>query len=253
MCVVAIALKAHPDYPLIVAANRDERFGRPARPADFWPEDGEVLGGRDLAAGGAWLAISRRGRFAVVTNGGGAVPPGERSRGELVGEFVTGDEEPGAYLALGAEERSRYAPFYLVAGEVGDLHHLDGASGAIQRLTPGIHVVLNHGLDEPSRKGDRVRQDMRGILDQGPAPDPLLEMLADETRYPEEAVPIPGAPREISEAVTAVRVRAGEYGTRCSTVVLVDADGEVTFFERPFDASGTAGPDRTFRFDLHRR
>jgi uncharacterized protein with NRDE domain len=253
MCVVAIALQAHPDFPLVVAANRDERFSRPARAAGFWPEAGEVLGGRDLTAGGAWLAISPQGRFAVVTNGGGAVPPGERSRGELVGDFVTGYDEAEAYLTSIAQERDRYAPFYLVAGEVGDLRHLDGATGTTLRLTPGVHVVLNHGLDEPSRKGDRVRHDMGGVLRDGPAPGPLFEMLADETRYPEEATPVPGAPREIAEAVTAVRVRAGEYGTRCSTVVLVRADGEVTFVERPFDASGAAGPDRTFRFDLDGR
>jgi len=250
VCVVAIAFHTHSDFPLIVAANRDERFNRPSRPAGFWAEEPQVLGGRDLVAGGSWLAVSRQGRFAVVTNGGGAALPGKRSRGELVGRYVAGHDTPAAFLASVAASRSLYAPFYLVAGDIRELHHLDGASGTMERLGSGTHVVLNHPLHQPSRKADRVREQVQAILGGDPAPERLLALLADETRYPEEATVITGAPPEIAEAVTAVRVRAKEYGTRCSTVLMVRGDGEVTFVERPFDEDGAAAPDRTFRFTL---
>ena len=100
MCLIAFAWRAHPDHPLIVAANRDEFFARQTAPAAFWGDAPDVLAGRDLAGGGTWLGVTRGGRFAAVTNVRNARQPrvGTKSRGELVARYLMGNDDPAAYL-----------------------------------------------------------------------------------------------------------------------------------------------------------
>src|SRR5688572_10132374 len=116
MCLIAIAHRASARYPLVIAASRDEEYSRPSHAADFWPDAPDVLGGRDAVAGGSWLAITRTGRFAAVTNLRGATPR-LRSRGELVRAFVTGDADPLSYARSIAV--AQYAGFHLLVGKAG--------------------------------------------------------------------------------------------------------------------------------------
>src|SRR3989442_98818 len=102
MCLIAIAHRVSKDWPLIIAANRDEQYARPTRPAHPWKENPDVIGGRDLRAGGSWLAVRRGGRSAAVTNVRGVGGEGGPSRGLLVSGFVLGDE-----LALSYAETIR--------------------------------------------------------------------------------------------------------------------------------------------------
>ena len=93
MCLIVFAWKVHPDYRLVLAANRDESHQRPSKALDWWPDHPDVLAGRDLRAGGTWLGITRNGRFATVTNyrERQGKQAGRVSRGGLVTDFVTGD------------------------------------------------------------------------------------------------------------------------------------------------------------------
>ena len=152
MCLILVAWQAHDDYPLVVAANRDEFFARPAAPAAFWRDAPQVLAGRDLEAGGTWLGVSRERRFAALTNyrEGGRQLPDARSRGALVAEFVRGRTHLAAYLAQVAATAADYNGFNLFVGDGERLaYYANRGDGRPRWLTPGIYGLSNHLLDTP--------------------------------------------------------------------------------------------------------
>lgn len=236
MCVIAWAWKAHPRWPLVVLANRDEQYKRASAPLDWWRTTPAVLAGRDLEAGGTWLGVTRAGRFAAITNRGGTKPPGAPSRGELVTECLTATTAvPGSMAEIDTRAR-RYAGFNLLAG---DGHELVFASNRQSRrvLEPGIHGMANGALDEPIPKVERLKQTLSEWAGKSPEPDTQtwLALLADATPADDE-------PR------SAVFVRGVEYGTRSSSIVAFGADRSVLFIERGFDAEGMARDTHHFEF-----
>src|SRR5437764_10653272 len=139
MCLIAIAHNASPKFPLVIAANRDELYARPTRPAHVWEDDPRVIGGRDLRAGGSWLAAREGGRFAAITNVRGVGrEEGGPSRGLLVADFVRGDATPLDYAQ--AIRGIDYAGFHLIIGD-GDIVHCSN-SGVIEPID-GIFAVSN--------------------------------------------------------------------------------------------------------------
>ena len=124
--------------PLCLLANRDEYYARPALALDFWPDYPQVLGGRDLQAGGSWMAIDTRGRFAAITHiREGRAIQAARSRGELVQRFVSGDEDPLAFAAWLKDNAANYGPFNLIFGPAGDLLHFNSRSAGAESHCAG--------------------------------------------------------------------------------------------------------------------
>ena len=141
MCLIAIAVHASPRYPIVIAANRDEFYDRPTRPLHIWDDDPNIAGGRDLRAGGSWLAVTRDGRFAAVTNiRGNDGPPNPRSRGALVGDFVRSNIAPLAYAQ--SIRPDEYAGFHLLAGDRESVAHIATDTSA-RLLADGIFAVSN--------------------------------------------------------------------------------------------------------------
>jgi uncharacterized protein with NRDE domain len=238
MCLIVVGLGVTPRYPLFVAANRDEQHARPTRAAMWWP-DLAILGGRDDLAGGTWLAADRRGRFAAVTNIRDVGPRAAlQSRGALATEFLTRSESAEHYAARAGRDGKRYGPFNLLLFDGTELYYTSNRAPAA-RLGPGLHAFSNapHGQEWPKVLSARTRA---GVLLDDPAPlEPLFELLADR------ALEV-GADARYRSAHFIV---GPVYGTRCSTVVLGDAAGGITFVERSFDSGGRfAGEVReTFR------
>lgn len=228
MCLIVVALGATPRYPLIVAANRDERHARPTANAAWWPDRPRVLGGRDLEAGGSWLALERGGRFAAVTNIREAERPiGLRSRGSLVAEFVAGYASAAEHAARVVGDGAAFAPFNLFLYDGRELMFASNRA-APARLDPGLHSFSNApaGIEWP--KTASARAGVERLLSR-PAPlDSLFALLAQR----DDAGPAEQRYERTHFVVGAV------YGTRCSTVVLVDAAGRATLAERSFDAAG---------------
>ncbi|MCB1676400.1 MAG: NRDE family protein, partial [Halioglobus sp.] len=123
MCLLLVAHQYDRRYPLVVAANRDEFHARATAAAHFWPEQPNLLAGRDLAQGGTWMGITRRGHFAAITNyrDPAQTAPAPRSRGELPLDYLSGEPEPGAYLRQVARRAAQYAGFNLLVGCPGAL------------------------------------------------------------------------------------------------------------------------------------
>ncbi|HEX5725956.1 MAG TPA: NRDE family protein [Longimicrobiaceae bacterium] len=242
MCLILLAHDAHPDYRLVVAANRDEFYGRPAAPAAWWPDAPEVLAGRDLREGGTWLGITRGGRFAAVTNFRDAAPPrpGAPSRGWLVGDFLRGPASPDEYLATLAGRAGEYNGFGLLAGDAGSLHYLSNRGAGPAELAPGVYGLSNHLLDTPWPKVERGKAGLREVL-AGPAGEVearLLELLADRAEADGALLPDTGVGVERERALSALFIATPRYGTRASTVLTVGRDGRVRMVER------TVGPGR---------
>jgi uncharacterized protein with NRDE domain len=251
MCLILVAHLAHPDYPLVLAANRDEFHARPTAAAHWWPEATDVLGGRDLQSGGTWLAIARSGRWAGVTNfrDGARAEIAELSRGHLVSDFVTGSLPAEDYLAAVQPREQRYGGYNLLVGDGAEVYWTSNRRSTPPRyfrLSPGIHGVSNHLLDTPWPKVERGRRQLAALLEHGEklAPDHLLEILLDRTYAADHDLPSTGVPLDLERALSASFTATPGYGTRSSTAILRRRDGGILFAERRFDAEGRlAGED----------
>ncbi|MEF8766457.1 MAG: NRDE family protein [Candidatus Accumulibacter phosphatis] len=243
MCLIVLAWQVHSDYPLVVAANRDEFFARPAAPAAFWPEAPQVLAGRDLEAGGTWLGVSRARRFAALTNyrEGGKQDPDARSRGALVADFLIGKASPAAYLAEVAAAAADYNGFNLFVGDEQHLGYFSNrGDGQPHWLEPGIYGLSNHLIDTPWPKLASAKATFAAALSGLPAPAPFFALLADQEIVPDAHLPETGVPLEWERILSAVFVRSENYGTRASTLLTRQRDGQTTLIERSFDADACA-------------
>jgi uncharacterized protein with NRDE domain len=250
MCLILIAFQPDADVPLVVAANRDEFHSRPTQKANWWPDNTDLLGGRDLQAGGTWLAVSRRGRFAAVTNyrDADASKRSVRSRGHLVTEFLQGDSTPLAYID--SIDRKKYAGFNLLVADGLTLAYLSNRSESIGELSPGIYGLSNATLDTPWEKVERSKDKLRTQLDAAAVNETsLMRLLADRDKGPVSEVKSDRLPFKTAHAITAPFIVMPEYGTRCSTVVIAEQSGRWRFVERRFVPDGSKSGESSFSFD----
>jgi uncharacterized protein with NRDE domain len=234
------------DYPLVVAANRDEFHNRPAAPAAAWDDAPEVFGGRDLEAGGTWLGMARGRRFAAVTNvREPGIAPGKRSRGDLTREFLTGGESAHAYA--GRIDGAAFSGFNLLLADRDTLCYASNRIPEPRLLTPGIYGLSNHLLDSPWPKLVSARERFAAALARLPDRAAFFDILADDEIVPDEELPATGVPLEWERRLSAIFVRSPEYGTRASTVLTVSASGEAVLEERRFGPGADAGQSSLIR------
>ena len=249
MCLLVVAWQVHARYRLVVAANRDEFHARAAAPLARWPPPAELLAGRDLRSQGTWLGIDRARRFGVVTNFRELQPPlaSAPSRGELIPEYLGARGaaphlSAADFLAALESRAAAYSGFNLLLADAASLWYGSNRTTPFARqLPPAVYGLANESLDTPWPKLQRVRAGFEAWLHQGTVAtvEGLFALLAD--RRPAEAT-LPahtGAlPQEWARALSAPFVLHPQYGTRCSTVVLLEGDGRLHIAERRFDAAG---------------
>jgi len=240
VCLIVIAWRARADLPLVVAANRDEWRERPAAPARWWDDHPQVLAGRDLKAGGTWMGVTRGGRFAAVTN---FRDPSDRrstarSRGELVTQFLLSAAAPPEFLAGVASRAGEYNGFNLIAGGGASLWYLGSREGKAREISPGVHGLSNHVLDEPWPKVARGRRAMERALSKADPTAELFELLGDRSGVPDEDLPDTGVGLEWERRLASPLIPGSDYGTRASTVLTASSDGRVRFEERTRSADG---------------
>jgi uncharacterized protein with NRDE domain len=256
MCLVLLAIDSHPEYFLMVAANRDEFYDRPTASAEFWADAPTVLAGRDLKAGGTWLGINRRGMLAAVTNyrQGQRENPAPRSRGQLVSDFLAADARAGEHIERVRREADLYNGFNLLALDSGGLFYFSNREGQVRSLARGIYGLSNHLLDTPWPKVVSGKGALGSLLS-GAAADPipaLFALLSDQNRPPDALLPSSGIGPEWERLLSSAFIVSEDYGTRSSTVVLVDRDGGVVFVERTFGPGGPRGHQGGVDFELVR-
>jgi len=220
MCLIVLAWRVHSDFPLVVAANRDEFHARPAAAAAFWRDRPGILAGRDLQAQGTWLGVARNGKFAAVTNyRGGLDASAKESRGTLVTAFLLNDSSSKTFAEKTEKIKGSYSGFNLLAADRDELWWLSNRDGDPRPLAPGFYALGNFLLDSPDVMAVKSRFERSPV-----AIEPLFELLAT------------------------AKIVAPAYGTRCASVLLADRDGRMQFAERLFDAQGNEGSTARYEF-----
>jgi uncharacterized protein with NRDE domain len=251
MCLILLALQKHPKYKLLVAANRDEYYERPSQPPHFWKEAPHLLAGRDLVASGTWLGITRKGRIAAVTNyrDPANVKSDAPSRGKLVSDFLLSDLDAVPYLDFVRREKDRYNGFNLLLGNRERITWYSNRSDQVVPLPPGVYALSNHLLDTPWPKVVRAKASFEEIVSaaKNPSVESLFRLLKDQTVAPDDRLPHTGVPLEWERVLSSIFITSPTYGTRSSSLVLIDKEDRVTFLDRTFDGS----PEPVSTCELH--
>jgi uncharacterized protein with NRDE domain len=237
MCLIFLAYQQHPTYPIIIAANRDEFYQRKTIPAHFWKDHPHVLAGRDAEANGTWLGVNTSGKISLLTNYRDLsnLKSSAPSRGKLVSNFLIDAANAKNYLEAVQETSQAYNGFNLIVGSTEGLYYYSNYGDGIQQIQPGIYGLSNHLLDTPWPKVVRGKEKFSNAI-QAEVIDPevIFEALADESTAPLEQLPNTGIPLEFEKALSAMFIKTKGYGTRSSTIVLIDHRQHLTFFERTY-------------------
>ncbi|MGJ8686863.1 MAG: NRDE family protein [Spongiibacteraceae bacterium] len=227
MCLILLSWQQHSDYPLVVAANRDEFLARPTQTATFWPEQPDLYAGKDLEFGGSWFGVNKNGRFAAITNLRDAEHSGDQSRGNIVTDFLQSHCDTATFFHHLESQKSSYRPFNFIASDGVTLGLCSSADSNWKILPPGIHAVGNTRPHNSSHKIDNALKDFQASLSHPPEHKPLMLFLSDE-----QASEAHGD--EISTALSCRFVRLQGYGTRTSTVLVCQQNGAMDYWERNF-------------------
>lgn len=237
MCLIFIAVRSHLKYKLVVAANRDEFYHRPTAPAAFWKDHPEILGGRDLEAMGTWLGMTRSGRICMVTNFRDLrnIRTNAPSRGKLVTDFLLDKTSGEAYLEKLEPHASEYNGFSLIAGTVDALYYLSNYKSGLIQLNSGLFGLSNHLLETPWPKVEKGKLQIQKLLKSPTVKkEDLFEVLSDSTIAPDNRLPDTGVGLELERELSPAFIKSPGYGTRSSTVILVDYANNVAFHERVY-------------------
>jgi len=269
MCLILFAWKSHPDYPLVVAANRDEFYERDTEAISWWPEHPHVLAGRDradvLGSPGTWLGFSKTGKFAALTNvrAPSEKNPDSRTRGELSLMYLAGNHGPAGFIQENVKRFQNYNGFNLLIADLSSpenaqMHWVSNRMMMGQNIRPrkvfphqpleaGVYGLSNAMLDTPWPKvNHRVAAFAQTLaMDSGQLKnaDQYLRLLSDTHHASDHELPNTGVSREWEKALSPAFIKTDTYGTRSSTVLRVRKDGQFEMVERRFDATGTVGHD----------
>lgn len=249
MCLILVAWRAHPDYPLVLAANRDEFHQRAAAPASWWSRP-PILAGRDLSAGGTWLGVTRDGRFAALTNYRDPTRyrDGAASRGAIVPATLDAPLPAARRLQQLQRDGAAYNGFNLIFNEGEQLAVFESVAGTGRLLDPGVYGLSNHLLDSPWPKVVAAKAALAQALAGLPDEQALLGLLRDQRQADATQLPRTGVSQEWEQLLSSAFIRSQDYGTRCSTVLLMDRRGQVRFTEWTWDVSGALAGQVNFAF-----
>jgi uncharacterized protein with NRDE domain len=251
MCLILVAWRAHPDYPLVVAANRDEFHARAAEPAHWWQEEPRILAGRDLSAGGTWLGITSAGRFAALTNFRGAPRRDQApSRGELVSDILKSRDSTAEILEHLCRVGPNYNAFNVIFSDGERLAIYEKTLGTGRELAPGIYGLSNHLLDTPWPKVQNAKSALSEALRALPDSGAALTLLRDNRPAPDELLPRTGLSQEWERLMSSAFIRADDYGTRCSSIISIDARKTARFQEWTWNPAGTQQGQVSFEFPV---
>lgn len=261
MCLLIFAHRASPEYPLVVAANRDEFHARPTAPSGFWQDHPQLLAGTDLEQGGTWMGVTRNGRFAAVTNyrDPSRTVPAPRSRGELALHYLTGAHSPQDFLASLATIAPEYAGFNLLVGDRENLWYYnnqynnnDGEAGSEPHcLLPGVYALSNARLNTPWPKAESGKAKLQQLLAAGgPSHAELSTVVADRHPADPASLQLQGLDSTMDQLLSSQFIVTERYGTRSSTTLWTDSQHRLSWQEQSFDAQGGLREVRIEEFEI---
>ncbi|RPJ78051.1 MAG: NRDE family protein [Deltaproteobacteria bacterium] len=239
MCLILFSFNQHPDYTLILAANRDEFFNRPAKPLEFWTDDPSVLAGKDLVGGGTWLGVTRSIRFAAITNFRDpyGLQKNAPTRGNLVRDFLCSQVSPEEYIKQIQNTGHQYNGFSLLVGVKDTLLYYSNRSSTIISVPKGFHGLSNHLLNTPWPKITTGKAKLKPIFSQPEIDiEATFQVLGDSDSPPPDHLPDTGVGLEWERILAPLFIHSDFYGTRCSSLLTIKRTGEVMFIERTFSS-----------------
>ncbi|QTA91151.1 NRDE family protein [Desulfonema magnum] len=255
MCLIFFSYNQHTDYRLILAANRDEYYERPTQALDFWDDTPHILAGRDLRGNGTWMGITRTGRWAAITNfrDPASLKADAPSRGMLVSNFLIGEASPEAYLEHISSIGHRYNGFNLLVGDASTLCYYSNRGNGIQKMNPGLYGLSNHLIDTPWPKVKKGKADLEIPLARKEIDfKDIFQILENKDHPPDETLPDTGVGLTWERILSPLFVTSDIYGTRSSSVLLMEKTGKISFWERTFipnhHGDADAGETRKFSF-----
>lgn len=252
MCLIAFAWKVHPDFPLLLVANRDEFHERPAAPLAWWDDRPQILAGRDLQEHGTWLGASRAGGIAAVTNvrGVDAMDRRPRSRGELVSGFLQAPHQLDRFSADLADTAPHYGGFNLLASDGERLHYLSNRPDfRAHPVSPGVHVLSNAQLDTPWPKARAAAAALQAWMERDLDDEArLLAAMQHDRPAPDPELPQTGVGMELERLLSSPFIRSPSYGTRCTSLLRLSREGVVALFERRYGADGSVEGEVAIEF-----
>ena len=258
MCLILFSYQTHPAYRLMLAANRDEFYNRPTATLDYWTDYPDVLAGRDLKGKGSWLGVTRSGRIAAITNyrDPATIKQNAPSRGVLIRDYLIGNSSPQQYLDKVGKIGHRYNGFNLIAGDTNGLYYSSNRSNGVQQIEPGFYGISNHLVDTPWPKVQRGKAMLRGQFNGEKEMDVenIFKILADQSQPDDAELPDTGVGLEWERILSPLFITSPDYGTRCSSIVLIDISGGITMLERSFIMTADqlkTGKTRQYRFRIN--
>ncbi len=255
MCLIFISINNHPTYKLIIAANRDEFYNRKTAAADFWEDKPQILGGRDLEACGTWMAMTKTGRIGMITNYRDPqnINPSAPSRGELVSNYLENGAQGLSYLNSIESKAKEYNGFNLIVGTQDELWYFSNYKNGIDKLEPGLYGLSNHLLETPWPKIIRGKKKLAPLLKERIIDAKnVFEILYDAQQAMDENLPNTGIGLEKERMLSSMFIKSPNYGSRCSTVVLIDHRNQVQLKERVYDLASFDYTTRDFNFRLEK-
>lgn len=237
MCMILFAYDCHPKYQLVVAANRDEFYNRPASAAAFWEDYPDILAGRDLQEGGTWMGVTTGGRFAALTNyrDPSSYKPEFSSRGYLVHNYLSRQLAPESYIENLDSEGAMYNGFNLLVGTYESLYYYSNREKLSRKVEKGVHGLSNSLLDVPWPKVTRGIKGLGDLMqDEDIEVERLFAIMADREQPDDRDLPQTGVGLEMERMLAPAYVMSPSYGTRVTTIILVDRKHHVQFWERSF-------------------
>ena len=253
MCLIFLALKNHSKYKLVVAANRDEFYDRKTAAASWWEDHPQILAGRDLEAMGTWLGMTTSGRICMVTNFRDLrnIKTNAPSRGKLVTDFLLGKTSGEEYLKKVAARADQFNGFSLIAGTVDSLYYLSNYKDGVIHLNSGLFGLSNHLLETPWPKVEKGKTQIQDLLrKQELRTEDFFPVLSDEATHADETLPDTGVGLARERSLSAAFIKSPDYGTRSSTVILVDYNNQVSFHERVYDPVTSEFSHNTFQYSI---
>lgn len=253
MCLIVLANNYHPNYKLILASNRDEFYSRSTEPANFWKDNPDLLAGKDLQAGGTWMGITKKGRYAAITNfrDPNSMSPKSVSRGKIVTDYLTSVESPKNFLENLMETAQKYNGFNLLVGKTNELYFFSNRTNEPEKLIPNIYGLSNHLLDTPWSKVVKSKQAFSSAIEHKEIKtEKLFKLLSDTRIPPDDELPDTGVGIEIERIAAPVFIESPTYGTRASTVLLIDKNDNVTFIEKSLDVDNNKWNGSEFNFRI---
>jgi len=252
MCILFVAVNQHKDYPLIIAANRDEFFNRETSESHIWDPEHGIIAGKDLQAGGTWMGINKHGYVASLTNirDPKRVSANVVTRGELVSHYLQYPES--GYRQTLSTNKSHYNGYNLLFGKWNNLSVYNNHLDQLQHLVDGYYGLSNASLNSPWPKINKGVSKLQDYCQSGHSinPEVLFTLLLDTSPAADEDLPKTGIPIDWERRLSSIFILGDEYGTRSSTVLKVDKQQNVQWYERTYDNTARCTSSQFFHFSI---